>query len=926
MSEPVAPPAAQPPCARCGYLADTSGGPVNFCPKCGTDLRGDAAPTTLAGPLVGSVIADRYKLLTLLGEGGMGAVYKAEHVRMGKALALKLLRGDFASDAGAIRRFGDEAQIVSRLSHPHTIAVFDFGEIGVVSGLYLAMEYVPGRDLSSVLRTEKRIPAPRVITIGQQILGSLAEAHDAGIVHRDIKPGNVMLTQTRTGDDFTKVLDFGIAKLRDEKGASVTSAGAIIGTPSYLAPEQARGRDVDARADLYSVGALLFELLTGRPPFVASNPLAVVNAHLNEPPPTIQQFAPEISIAISEVVHRALAKRPEDRFQTADEMREALLLAGEPSGPPTPRHPLTPQVTGELLIANRDDFRDFERQVLAIKRGRVAAPAMVAGLLLFTALMVWRWPDVYALLARGAPKVAASMPASFRPPDLYDGEEHEPNDSPTQANPLPIPAGPDGRVARGVAIMHGHIGARISDATGDIDVFRLEVPAGAGPAILVAEWSGERKGEGIRGLDVALTLNRQRDDGSGRTAAPLLANVDRGTAGRAEALAASVDSGSYFLAVRERHRDDIGPVEKPTDAYVLEVRLTDPKVGEELEPNDRPDSVSQRFVRFAEWSTLAARNPLGEGRVIHGETSKEDPDLFAVAPRAEAERPELFVALPADRLALSAQTWTPDEEDLAQPRPADRVRFEPAAKEGAGQVLFVPVGPVARASAPVLVQLRAEQGAGRYDAVALGLGSASGAAAIELAEALAKDRHYTQALELLAGFTRHLQSSSSRADVLLAAGRIAERAAAALPSGAAGRFNRAASLLGAPIFGVRNGLRYLGAFEARVEGTGPLAERAALRLIPLAAPCTPDDVARRAVEFLQANPGSTSAQEARLWQARALEEAFWRSHVRGLALRAVAAYRSAADLDGPGKGEAQRRVSALETRRPSREGAVRVCR
>ncbi|MGB8932139.1 MAG: serine/threonine-protein kinase, partial [Anaeromyxobacteraceae bacterium] len=439
MLEHASPFTAQPPCARCGYLADTSAGPVNFCPKCGTDLRGPGAAGTASNPLVGSVVADRYKLLTLLGEGGMGAVYKAEHVRMGKALALKLLRGDFARDQSAVKRFVDEARIVSRLSHPHTIAVFDFGEIGVASGLYLAMEYVPGRDLSSVLRAEHRVAAPRVVTIGEQILGSLAEAHDAGIVHRDMKPGNVMLTQTRTGDDFTKVLDFGIAKLRDDEGASVTSAGAILGTPNYLAPEQARGRDVDARADLYSVGALLFELLTGRPPFVATNPLAVVNAHLHDAPPSVQELAPEVSVAISEVIQRALAKRPEDRFQSADEMREALLLAGEPSGAPTPRQVQAPEVTGELGIASRDDFREFEAQLNAIKRSRVAAPAIVATLLVLAALAAWRWPDVYAFVARRAPALAASLPASVRPSDLYDGEEHEPNDSPAQANPLPIP-------------------------------------------------------------------------------------------------------------------------------------------------------------------------------------------------------------------------------------------------------------------------------------------------------------------------------------------------------------------------------------------------------------------------------------------------------------------------------------------------------
>lgn len=927
MSNLDAAPAAQPPCASCGYLADTSAGPVNFCPKCGTDLRGGAATQTVSSPLVGSVIADRYKLLSLLGEGGMGAVYKAEHVRMGKALALKLLRGDFARDAGAIKRFADEAQIVSRLSHPHTIAVFDFGEIGVAAGLYLAMEYVPGKDLASVLRTEGRLPAPRVITLGQQILGSLAEAHDAGIVHRDVKPGNVMVTKTRGGEDFVKVLDFGIAKLRDDSGAaSVTSVGAIIGTPSYLAPEQARGREVDARADLYAAGAVLFELLAGRPPFVAPNPMAVVNAHLHDPPPPLQEHAPEVSNAIAEVVHRALSKAPEDRFQSADEMREALLAAGEPSGQPTPRRPLTPDVTGELQIASRDDFRELEEQIKALKRSRVAAPAAVALLLLVTALAAWRWPDVYALMARRAPNMAAALPTSLRPSDLYDGVEHEPNDSPAQANPLPIPAGADGRVARGEAVMRGHVGAKISETTGDVDVFEIDVPAGVGPAILVAEWSGERKGDGIRGLDVALTLNRQRNDGSERSSAPLVANVDRGGPGRPETLAASVDPGTYFLAVRERHKDATGPVEKPSDGYILSVRLADPKPGEELEPNDRPDSVSNRFLRYAEWRTLAERNPLGAGSVIHGETAKDDPDVYAVAQRGSGEGPEMVAIVPADPLAVVAQTWYPDEEDLGPAKQADRVRFEKAGGAGAGQVLFLPLGATARANAPVLVQLRADHGAGRYDIVALGRGSTSGAATIALAEAIAKDRRYPQALELVAGFLKHLPASSARADALVAAGRIAEEAADRLPSSAAARFARAGQLLGEPIFASGAGLRYRGAFEARVEPSGPLGDAAALRLVALASPCTPDDVARRAVEFLQRRPESAFAQEARLWQARALEEAFWKGRVHGLAIRAIGAYGAAAQLEGPGRAEAEGRIKALQGRSPVRDGAVRVCR
>ncbi|HEY7724588.1 MAG TPA: serine/threonine-protein kinase, partial [Anaeromyxobacteraceae bacterium] len=255
------------------------------------DLRQPVAAEPAADPdttaWVGQVVADRYRLVEVIGEGGMGAVFRAEHVRIGKALAVKLLRGAFARDPDAVKRFDAEARIVSRLSHPHTIAVFDYGELGSGEGFYLAMEYVPGRDLATLLREEGRLPEPRAVAIAEQILGSLAEAHEAGVIHRDVKPANVMLARTREGD-YAKVLDFGIAKLRDAAGDETTQ-GVILGTPNYLAPEQARGEPLDPRTDLYSVGALLYELVAGRPPFAGRPPMAVLQAHLSEDPPPLRQ-------------------------------------------------------------------------------------------------------------------------------------------------------------------------------------------------------------------------------------------------------------------------------------------------------------------------------------------------------------------------------------------------------------------------------------------------------------------------------------------------------------------------------------------------------------------------------------------------------------------------------------------------------------
>ena len=285
---------------------------------------------------MGRVIGDRYRLLAPIAEGLASSVFKAEHVRMGKALCIKVLRGPLARDPELAARFRTEARVVSRLSHPHTIAVFDFGELEGNEGFYLAMEYLHGENLFDVLRREGRLPWSRAAAIGEQLLGALGEAHEAGIVHRDVKPANVMLLQPKNDADFVKLLDFGIAEIEGQ------GPGGGLGTPTYLSPEQARGAAPDARSDLYSLGVLLYEMVGGRPPFVAPNPMAVLSAHLHEEPAPLARLCPEVSPAFAAVVHRALAKRPEERFESADAMRIALRAAavrGEPAGSPTGRSP-----------------------------------------------------------------------------------------------------------------------------------------------------------------------------------------------------------------------------------------------------------------------------------------------------------------------------------------------------------------------------------------------------------------------------------------------------------------------------------------------------------------------------------------------------------------------------------------------------------
>jgi len=919
------------PCPRCGYLSEPSTGALNFCPKCGTDLR--PAPSNLhstSQSWLGRVIADRYRLMSLLGEGGMGSVYKAEHVRMGKALAVKVLRGAFAGDEAAVARFRSEAQIVSRLSHPHTIAVFDFGEIdGGEGGFYLAMEYVPGKDLASVLREQRRLPEGRAVHIADQLLGSLGEAHEAGIVHRDIKPANVMLLQTRTEGDFVKVLDFGIAKLRDAAGdGSETSSGAIIGTPNYLSPEQARGEVLDARADLYSVGAVLYELVSGRPPFVASNPMAVVSAHLTQKPTPLQELAPGVSPGFAAVVHQALEKRPDDRFQTADEMRVALQRAVEPTESTLSLEAQDPAgVTGDLAIARRQDFAELDDHIRALKRARALAPAALLAAIALAAVAAWRWSDVYVLLHERAPSLAASLPASMRPADFYDGEEHEPNDMPALANRLPLPPGADGRRAMGVATVRGHIGAKLNAVTGDVDVYRIEVPRSGRPLVLHAEWSGDRPGEGIRGLHVVLSLNRERDGGDQRRSAQLIAKVDRGGPGHPAELTAAVVPGVYYLAVREKHPEGEEPVEKPSDWYSLKVWLAEPRAGEEVEPNDEPESVAARYLRYPQWRDLAERNPLGEGNVIQAATSEEDWDTFSVAPRAAGQLPEVLGLVPSPEVALEAYAWAPDEEDLGRERPQDRRRFQKAGEADLGQVLLLRLPAAARPDAPVLVRVRAWRGEGAYQVVALGQNGASSQAVLKLVDELSRADRPGQALVLAAGFAKLLPGSPAKGEVLLAAGRLAERMAASGAPDLAGA-ERASQLIGEPVLEVASGkARYGGAFEALVQGEGRVAEEASFRLVTRAAPCGPAEVARRATFFLQRFPDSPLAPEAHLLVGRAEEELYWHGGGKDALRRALDGYGQAAKAKKTEAGaEGKRGVRRLGAKKPQKPGRpLAVC-
>ena len=284
-------------------------------------------------------VGGRYELGELLGRGGMAEVRKGTDTRLGRVVAVKRLRTDLASDATFQARFRREAQSAASLNHPAIVAVYDTGEEPAADGSgvsqpYIVMEYVAGRTLRDILREGRKILPERALEITSGVLSALDYSHRAGIIHRDIKPGNVMLTPS--GD--VKVMDFGIARAISDASSTMTQTAAVVGTAQYLSPEQARGETVDSRSDVYSAGCLLYELLTGRPPFVGDSPVAVAYQHVREPAVPPSDHDTELPPEIDAIVMKALAKRVEDRYQSAAAMRSDIerYLGGRPVQAPIP--------------------------------------------------------------------------------------------------------------------------------------------------------------------------------------------------------------------------------------------------------------------------------------------------------------------------------------------------------------------------------------------------------------------------------------------------------------------------------------------------------------------------------------------------------------------------------------------------------------
>jgi serine/threonine protein kinase len=331
-------------CPRCDHIVAESD---RFCGRCGLGQPKDGVPVD---PLVGLVVDDRYRIEKRIGVGGMGTVYVGHHVSLGQAVAIKVLHERHVKNKQLVERFQLEARTYAKVDHPNVVKLLHFDQMPDGT-TYMVMEFCPGTSLAEFMRLTDELQPAQAVDLVIQAAQGLSATHAAGIVHRDLKPENIVLTETRRGRYHVKLLDFGIAKVLDDDGPKLTQAGMVFGTPEYMAPEQARGQMVDERSDIYALGCVLYELLTGKPPFTGSDKIQVMHRQATEAPVPPREKGPgkEISAALERVCLCCLEKRPADRYADTDTLIDAL-EAVRPTGhlvsaralstaPPTPTGP-----------------------------------------------------------------------------------------------------------------------------------------------------------------------------------------------------------------------------------------------------------------------------------------------------------------------------------------------------------------------------------------------------------------------------------------------------------------------------------------------------------------------------------------------------------------------------------------------------------
>jgi serine/threonine-protein kinase len=583
--------------------------------------RTPALPTPSLDPLVGQVVDGRYRVLDRLGSGGMGTVYRVMHERMQKAMALKVLHPRLTTDAVVRARFKREARAASLLESRNTVAVFDFGE--TPEGLlYLAMELLRGRTLADLIRDRGVISPARAARILAQVLRSLEEAHGHGIVHRDIKPDNIFLIESDE-PDVAKVLDFGIAKgerITDDSNSANTRSDLVVGTPEYMAPEQARGVNVDTRADLWGVGVILYECLTGVIPFTGQSSVDVLMAVMNQPVP--RPDAGMVPSSFMRVIDKALSKKAVDRYQTAAEMRAALLAAQDGNSLPgttpagtTPPQPVTRADSPLGLEAvDRDEWEHFARaqkvksRVVAVGAAVAVASAVVAGVLMFK----------------------PAEPATV---------EVEPNDTAALAT-----------LVAEDSMVRGSLHAPLSGKR-DEDVYVLELP----PGLRVLTASVSTLAPVKLGITVWLDGKLLFNGFGKKDPHPVVQNLQ-------------VEGKLLHLRVREENlTSDIPPTPTDVDYQLTLSPLRSMTPGEEREPNESP-LLSMTLL---------------EGQQVKAYLSPADDEDWFKLPVASEDREIQAELQPAQDLALSLAFHSADGKRLThkEGKPGERLGLSVATRK-----------------------------------------------------------------------------------------------------------------------------------------------------------------------------------------------------------------------------------------------------
>jgi serine/threonine protein kinase len=319
------------------------------CPNDGTTLTHLTMEAS-----IGSTIGEKYEILAVIGGGAMGLVYKARHTLMKRVVAVKMLHPNMLPDAGTVMRFKKEAEALSCLNHPNILTVFDFG-ISTQGQPYLVTDYLEGQTLGELLESSQLVPWQRTVQIFMQVCSALSHAHKNGVIHRDIKPSNIMLTEFEDQQDFVKILDFGIAKViteETENSSQLTRTGEVFGSPLYMSPEQCRGKSLDARSDIYSLGCVMFRTLTGQPAFFGQDLVECLYKHVNEAAPSLREIAPEADIPedLELVVLKCLNKDQNDRYQTMSELKEALANTIGVSAITSTSLEIVPRPSGQTMV------------------------------------------------------------------------------------------------------------------------------------------------------------------------------------------------------------------------------------------------------------------------------------------------------------------------------------------------------------------------------------------------------------------------------------------------------------------------------------------------------------------------------------------------------------------------------------------------